>query len=138
MSSHDCEPECDQKSGRSPETKLLGVNAMNMDSLIKSDEREYLLKPVIGKLPAFYARDTAIQGSILVDRPLPAGSFRSGVKNREEKRLTPKLLLIDMLTNALIVIVIASVSYFFIAARSIRPALETSAVASDSDLAELR
>lgn len=111
---------------------------MNLDSLLKSDEKEYLLRLTTEKSPDFSAKNPGTSGSILVHRPVPAGSLRSFVMNGEEKRLTPKLLWMDMLTNALIVIVIASVSYFFIAARTIRPSLETSAVASDSELAELR
>ena len=111
---------------------------MNMDSLLKSDEKEYLLKPVTGKSPDFGAKNPQMQGGILAHRPVPAGSLRSGARNREDKRLTPKLLWMDMLTNALIVIVIASVSYFFIAGRTTRPIIETSSVASDSELLEAR
>lgn len=105
---------------------------MDMASLLKSDEKEYLLRPATGKSTAWCAEKPQISGSILVARPARGVSFRSGVSNREEKRLTHKLLWVDMLTNALIVIVIASVSYFFIAARTIRPIMETSSVASDS------
>ena len=111
---------------------------MNMASLLKSDEKEYLLKPATGKSPAWCAEKPQMSASILVARPVPAVSLRSGVSNREEKRLTDKLLWVDMLTNALIVIVIASVSYFFISARTTRPIIETSSVASDSKLLESR
>jgi hypothetical protein len=111
---------------------------MNIASLLKSDEKEYLLKPATGNSAAWCAEKPQMPGSILIDRPVPAVALRSGVRNREEKRLTPKLLWIDMLTNALIVIVIASLSYFFIAGRTTRPIIETSSVASDSELLESR
>ena len=109
---------------------------MNIASVLA--EKEYLVKPATGKSPACCAEKPHMPGSTLIDRPVPAVSFRSGVRNREEKRPSPKLLLIDMLTNALIVIVIASVSYFLIAARTIRPTIETSSVASESELSESR
>jgi len=111
---------------------------MNMASLLKSDEKEYLLKPATGKSPAWCAEKPQMSASILVARPVPAVSLRLGVSNREEKRLTDKLLWVDMLTNALIVIVIASVSYFFISARTTRPIMETSSVASDSQSLQSR
>jgi hypothetical protein len=111
---------------------------MNIASVLKSDEKEYFVKPATGKSPAWCAEQPQMPGSILIDRPVPGVSLRSGVRNREEKRLTPKLLWIDMLTNALIVIVIASVSYFFIAARTIRPTIETSSIASGSEVSESR
>jgi hypothetical protein len=111
---------------------------MDMARLLKSDEKEYRLKPTAGKSPAWCAENPKISGSILVDRPVRTVSLRSGVSNREEKRLTHKLLWVDMLTNAVIVIVIASVSYFFIAARTIRPIMETSSVTSDSQSSRSR
>ena len=111
---------------------------MNIASVLKSDEKEYFVKPAAGRSPAWCAEQPQMPGSILIDRPVAGVSLRSGVRNREEKRLTPKLLWIDMLTNALIVIVIASVSYFFIAARTIRPIMETSSVTSDSQSSRSR
>jgi hypothetical protein len=110
---------------------------MNMAIRLKSVEKD-LLKPATGKSPVWCAEKPQMSGTVLVDSPVQAISSRSGVNNRTEPRLTHKLLWVDMLTNALIVIVIASLSYFFIAARTTRPIIETSSVASDSKLLESR
>jgi hypothetical protein len=110
---------------------------MNMASRLKSVEKD-LLKPATGTSPVWCAEKPQMSGNILVDSPVQTISSRSGVNNRREQRLTHKLLWVDMLTNALIVIVIASLSYFFIAGRTTRPIIETSSVASDSELLESR
>ena len=110
---------------------------MNIASASKFDEKEYLVTPATGNR-ATRSADPQPSESMLVQRPPPAVSLRSGIRHREVKRLTHKLLFIDMITNAVIVIVIASVSYFFISARTVRPVIETSSVASESEWSESR
>lgn len=111
---------------------------MNLASLLKSDEKEYLVKAATGNSAAWCADKPRPSESILVHRPAPAVTLRSGISHREVKPLTHKRLWVDMITNAVIVIVIASVSYFFIAARTTRIVTETSSVASGSQPSDLR
>jgi hypothetical protein len=110
---------------------------MNIASVLKSDEKEFV-KAATGNSAAWCADKPRSSESVPVHRPAPAVTLRSGISHREVKPLTRKLLWVDMITNAVIVIVIASVSYFFIAARTTRPIIETSSVASDSELLESR
>jgi hypothetical protein len=108
---------------------------MNLASVLKSDEQEYLGKPATGNSAAWCPDKPQSSQSILVRQ---AVTLPSGISHREVKPVTLKLLWVDMITNAVIVIVIASVSYFFISARSSRIVIETSSVASDSEPFNLR
>jgi hypothetical protein len=111
---------------------------MDIASLVKSGEKEHLLKPIANSRGWCAEKPQLSENTLVVDRPVRAVPLRSGASSREEKRLTHKLQWIDMLTNALIVIVITSVSYFFIAARTTRPVMETSSIGSESQSSESR
>jgi hypothetical protein len=106
--------------------------------VLKTVEKEYLVKPVTGNSAAWCADKPQPSGSVPLHRPTPAVALRSGTSHPEVKAITHKLLWADMIMNAVIVIVIASVSYVFIAVRSNQFSLETSSVASDSEPSNLR
>lgn len=61
---------------------------------------------------------------MLVDRRPPAVTAQPNFANPQVRPLTDKLMWVDMIANALIVILIASVSYFFISARALRAIIE--------------
>ena len=107
---------------------------MNIASLLKSNEKKYLLKSVTGRSAVWCAEKPKSSESILVDRLPSAVTARPDINDRD---LTRNLLWVDMITNALIVIVISSVSYFFIPAKIVGP-IKAAAVTSNSEPSQSR
>jgi len=110
---------------------------MNIARLLKPNDKSYLFKAVTGGSAVWRAPKTQRPESTLVHRRSPAVAAPPNSKDREMKSLTQDRLWVDMTTNALIVIVIASASYFFISAKSVRAILEP-AVTSYSERSQAR
>ena len=104
---------------------------MNIANLLKSDENGYRVKPT-GQSVGRQAEKPQSAESMLVDLRSRGGTGSSSINDREVKRLKHKLLWEDMMTNALIVIVISLVSYFFIPAKIVGP-IKAAAVTSNSE-----
>ena len=102
---------------------------MNIASVLKSDERKYLLKSMIGTSTVWSDQKPMTSDIILFERPAPALTAQPVTNDSDAKHLTQKLLWVDMITNAVVVIAIASLSYFFISARTVRPTMETAVAA---------
>jgi hypothetical protein len=94
---------------------------MNIARLLKADERRDLLKSVTGRSAVWQVPKLQPESIFLHRQSLSAPPE---IKNPKRKPPAQDLLWVDMITNALIVIVIASASYFFISARALRANLE--------------
>jgi hypothetical protein len=110
---------------------------MNIARLLKADERSYPFKSVTGISAAWQVAKSRRSESTFLHRQSPAVSAPPQIQNRARKSPTHDLLWIDMITNALIVIAIASASYFFIAAKGLRANIDP-AVTSYSERSEPR
>ena len=110
---------------------------MNLASLLKSDEKKYRLKSLTGKSAVWRAQKPKTCESILVNRSPLSVTPPPHINDREVKDLTQNYVCLDMIANALIVILIASVSYFFIPAKTVEPIMET-AVTSNSEPSQSR
>ena len=97
---------------------------MNIARLLKPDEKSYLFKAVSGRPAVWPAQKLNTPESMRAHRRSPAVSARPDINDWEMKSLTQDLSWADMITNALIVIVIASASYFFISANAVRTIIE--------------
>jgi hypothetical protein len=97
---------------------------MNIARLLKPNEKSYLFKAVTGGSAVWRAPKPQNLESILIHRRLETDAASPNINVREMKSLTQDRLWVDMTTNALIVIVIASASYFFISAKSVRAIIE--------------
>ena len=93
---------------------------MNIARLLKADERSDLFKAVIGRSAVWQIPKLQRPESTSFDRQYTTVSAPPQIKDRARKSMTQDLLWGDMITNALIVIAIASASYVFISARSLR------------------
>ena len=93
---------------------------MNIARLLKADERSDLFKAVIGRSAVWQIPKLQRPESTSFDRQYATVSAPPQIKDRARKSTTQDLLWVDMITNALIVIAIASASYVFISARSLR------------------
>jgi hypothetical protein len=102
---------------------------MNIASLLKSD-KENLLNGASERSAAWPAGNPKTTKLLLAGHPSPAVSVRSDSNDPELSRRTHKLLWVDMITNALIVIVIASVSYFVISAQNIEANLDAPVISA--------
>jgi hypothetical protein len=110
---------------------------MNIARLLKPNEKSYLFKAVTVRSAVWRAPKPQMPESTVVHRRSPAVGAPPNIKDRELKSLTQDRLWVDMTTNALIVIVIASASYFFISAKSVRAIIEP-AVTSYSEPSQAR
>lgn len=110
---------------------------MNIARLLKPNEKSYLFKAVTGGSAVWRAPKTQRPESTLIHRGSPAVAASPNINVREMKSLTQDRLWVDMTTNALIVIVIASASYFFISAKSVRAIIEP-ALTSQSESSQSR
>lgn len=97
---------------------------MNIARLLKADERSYLFKSVIGSSAVWQVPKSQGPESTFLQHQSRAVSAPREIKDRHRKSPTQEILWVDMITNALIVIVIASASYFFISAKALRANLE--------------
>ena len=90
---------------------------MNIARLRKADETSYLFNPVTGRSPVWQIPKRHGPENTFFHRLAPAFTAPPYTKDHEEKLPTQDLFWVDMIVNALIVIVIASASYFFISAK---------------------
>ena len=97
---------------------------MNIARLLKADERIYLLKSMTGSTAVWQVSKTLRPESTLLQHQSRAASAPNEIKGRHRNSPTQEILWVDMITNALIVIIIASASYFFISAKALRANLE--------------
>ena len=97
---------------------------MNIARLLKPDEKSYLFKAVSGRPAVWPAQKLQRLESTIVPPRSRTVAAPPDIADREVKPLIQDLLWVDMITNALIVIVIASASYFFISAKAIRTSIE--------------
>ena len=110
---------------------------MNIARLLKADERSDLFKAVTGRSAVWQIPTPQRPESTSLHRRYPTVSAPPQIKDRFRKSTTQDLLWVDMITNALIVIAIASASYFFISAKGLRANIEP-AVTSYSERSEPR
>ena len=97
---------------------------MNIARLPKADERSDLFKTVTGRSAVWQISKPRRPESTSLHRQYPTVSAPPQLKNRLRKSTTQALLWVDMITNALIVIAIASASYYFISAKGLRANIE--------------
>jgi hypothetical protein len=90
---------------------------MNIARLRKADERSYLFKSVTGSSPVWQVPKHHGPENAFLRRLPRVFTAPPYTKDHEEKFLTQDLFWVDMIVNALIVIAIASASYFFISAK---------------------
>jgi hypothetical protein len=110
---------------------------MNIARLLKADERSDLFKAVTGRSAVWQIPKPQRPERTFLHRQSPAVSAPPQIKARARKFPSQDLLLVDMITNALIVIAIASASYFFISAKGLRANIDP-AVTSYSGRSEQR
>jgi hypothetical protein len=101
---------------------------MNIARLLKADERSDLFNAVTGRSARWHVSKSLRPERAFLHRQYPAVSAPRQIKHHRRKSPTPDLLWIDMITNALIVIVIASASYFFISAKAFRAHTEPAVI----------
>ena len=97
---------------------------MNIARLLKPDEKSYFFKAVSGRPAVWPAQKLQRLESTIVSPRSRTVAAPPDIPDREVKPLIQDLLWVDMITNALIVIVIASASYFFISAKAVRTIIE--------------
>lgn len=97
---------------------------MNIARLPKADERSDLFKTVTGRSAVWQIPKPRRPESTSLHRQYPTVSAPPHLNNRLRKSTTQDLLWVDMITNALIVIAIASASYYFISSKGLRANIE--------------
>ena len=97
---------------------------MNIARLLKADDRSGFFKAVTGSSAGYYIPQSQGPESTFLENQFPPVSAQQEVTDPNRKSLIQDLLWVDMITNALIVIVIALASYFFISATALRTNLE--------------
>jgi hypothetical protein len=97
---------------------------MNIARLLKADDRSGFFKAVTGSSAGWQIPQLQGQESTFLQHQSPTVSAQRQVNDHHRKSPIQDLLWVDMITNALIVIVIASASYFFISATALRTKLE--------------
>jgi hypothetical protein len=97
---------------------------MNIARLPKANDRSGFFKAVTGTSAGWQIPQPQGQESTFLQHQSPTVSAQRQVKDHQRKSPTQDILWVDMITNALIVIVIASASYFFISATALRTNLE--------------
>jgi hypothetical protein len=110
---------------------------MNIARLLKADERSHLFKAVTGRSAVWQIPKPQRPQIPSLHRQYPTVSAPRQINDRARKSTTQNLLWVDMITNALIVIAIASASYFLIGAKGLRANIDP-AVTSYSERSELR
>ena len=98
---------------------------MNIARLLKAYDRRDLWKSVTGRSAVWQVPKLQPESIFLHRQSLSAPPE---IKNPKRKRPTQGLLWVDMITNALIVIVIASASYFFISSKGLRAHIEPAVI----------
>lgn len=101
---------------------------MNIARLLKPDEKSYLFKAVSGRPAVWPAQKLQRLESTIVPPRFRTVTAPPDIPDREVKPLIQDLLWVDMITNALIVIVIASASYFLISAKGLRADIEPAVI----------
>ena len=97
---------------------------MNIARLLKADDRSGFFKAATGTSAVWQIPQVQGQESTFLQHQSSTVSTQRQVKDHHRKSPIQDLLWVDMITNALIVIVIASASYFFISATALRTKLE--------------
>jgi hypothetical protein len=97
---------------------------MNIARLLNPDEKSYHFKAVSGKPAVWPAQKLQRLESTILPLRSRTVAAPPDTPDREVKPLIQDPLWVDMITNALIVIVIASASYFFISAKAVRIIIE--------------
>ena len=110
---------------------------MNIARLSKADDRSDFFKAVTGSSAVWQVPQLHRPESTFLPHQSPTISAQREVKDHHRKSPTQNILWVDMITNALIVIVIASASYVFISAKALRTNLEP-AVTSYSEPSQSR
>ena len=93
---------------------------MNIARLTKANDRSGFFKAVTGTSAGWQIPQPQRQESTFLQHQSPTVSAQREVKDHHRKAPIQDLLWVDMITNALIVIVIALASYFFISATALR------------------
>jgi hypothetical protein len=101
---------------------------MNIARLLKADERSSFFKAVTGSSAVWQVPQPQRPECTSLQHQSPTVNAQCEVKDRHRKAPTQDILWDDMIANALIVIVIASASYFFISAKALRVNLETAVI----------
>ena len=96
--------------------------------LLKADERSHAFKAVTGRSALWQILKPQGPERAFLHRQCPAVSAPPQIKHHQRKSPTQDLLWVDMITNALIVIVIASASYFFISAKGLPSNIEPAVI----------
>jgi hypothetical protein len=90
---------------------------MNIARLLKADERNHFFKAVTARSAVWLVpKPHRPESTFLHRQPRPV-SAPTEIKDCERKSPAQDILWVDMIANALIVIVIASASYLFISAK---------------------
>ena len=110
---------------------------MNIARLLKADQRSDRFKTVTGRSALWQIPKPRRPESTSLHRQYPTVSAPPPIKHRARKSTTQDFLWVDMITNSLIVIAIASASYFLISAKGLRASIEP-AVTSYSERSQPR
>lgn len=97
---------------------------MNIARLLKPDERSYLFKSVAGSSAVWQVPKSPGANSTFLQHQSRAVSAPREIQDRYRKSPTQELLWVDMIANALIVVVIAWASYFLISAKAFQASFE--------------
>lgn len=97
---------------------------MNIARLPKAIDRSGFFKAVTGTSAGWQIPQPQGPECTSLQHQSPTISAQSEVNDHHRKSPTQGVLWVDMITNALIVIVIALASYFFISAKALRTNIE--------------
>lgn len=97
---------------------------MNIARLPKANDRSDFFKAVTGTSAGWQIPQPQGPESTFLQHQSPTVSAQRQVKDHHRNSPIQDLLWVDMIANALIVIVIALASYFFISATALRTNLE--------------
>jgi hypothetical protein len=107
---------------------------MNIARLPKADDRSGFFKAVTGSSTVWQVAEPQRPESTFRQHQSPTVSAQLEVKNQHRKSPTEGVLWIDMITNALIVIIMALASYVFISAKTLRTHIEPAVISYSEPL----
>jgi hypothetical protein len=106
---------------------------MNIARLPKADDRSGFFKAVTGSSAVWQVAEPQRPQSTFRQHQSPTISAQLEVKNQHRKSPTG-VLWVDMITNALIVIIMALASYVFISAKALRTHIEPAVISYSEPL----
>jgi hypothetical protein len=101
---------------------------MNIARLQKADDRSGFFKAVTGSSAVWQVPQPQRPECPPLQHQSPTVNAQRTVKDQQRKSPTQGVLWVDMITNALIVILIASASYVFISAKALRTTIEPAVI----------